>query len=579
MLLRAALPLLLLACNPDAREAALPFAEAPPPPGPILDTLVLTSAPAITQGLPTRVIVEGAAPNQIVKLYGSRQGPGTSNNCPAALNNNCINLRSPSYLGVARADAQGTATMEGIVPPDALLGPFWLQAVATRVTQPVIQPARSRVNIVQVRESCRRTTWWPDADFDLDGRNELPYRVLVDVTAGMAPVAGAPVTLDVDFAATLASLGVAGEFDPASLRVVRQDCDLDFPVLPAQFADSLVALDQKAEHLSPTGDGHGTVAFLMDDDGDPSTREGLTPGETTTFGLYFATTDAAVAPASWASEMVVVDGPPVSVSTGPTTASFDPARGGLLSSLSYRGSGPLTDQASSCCGNALHYWAPTTAPGRPFGWVTPQSAAADLVVLEEGPVFVALRTSGTRTGIVPTTGADYGTYDFDDLYWVFAFRPEIWHSVHHTAVTDIQMEHEPDVSHGFRPVQLRHAAAVYTNGVYENDPAETWMAVTGAEWGVSMGLTQPPAWLARLENPVGTAVGGPIAYAFMAIHGNDFVEPGALPPFIVPAGTEFFDHVGTVFLPFAAPFADDLSELEGLIEGVAVGPQVPGRMP
>ncbi|HMV67192.1 MAG TPA: hypothetical protein PKA64_10105 [Myxococcota bacterium] len=561
----------------DGQPAALPAAELAPPAGPILNTLTLKVAPTVTQGLPARVVVQGAVGGEVVKLYGSRVGMGASSLCPAAHNFNCVNLRSPVFLGIAVAAADGSATMDGVVPPGATLGPLWLQAFAAKTATQ--DPARSRVVVTDVDQACRTETWWPGSDLDLDGDHELPHRVLVDVTAGLSPIPGAPVTVDVDLGAALAAAGVAGSVDPASVRVVRQDCSLRFPEMPAQFADRLVALDRKADHLSPAGDGRGTVAFLIDDDGDLSTSESLTPGETATFGIYFAAAGTGAAGPGWSTELVVVTNPPITVSTGPTTVSFDPARGGMLSALSYRGSGPLTDQASSCCGNSLHFWDKNTATGAPFGWVTPQSAPGDLALLESGPLLAAVRASGQRTGIVPSTGADYGTYTYDDLYWVFAGRPEVWHAVRHEAITDCTMEHEPDVSHGFRPIQLRHASQLYTNATYDNDAGLSWMAVTGARWGVAVGMPQPPDWFARFANPVGSEVGGPINYAYSAIHGNDFVDVGELPPFVVPAGTVFFDQPAFVLLPYAAPLADDLPVLDGLIEGVEIHPRASEFMP
>lgn len=370
------------------------------------------------------------------------------------------------------------------------------------------------------------------------------------------PQGRAPLTVDVDFRTVLDNLGDATPFDPDSLHVVVQRCDLGWPEVPGQFVDRLQALTTRTDHVAAAGDERGAVVFLYDTDDNLRSTETLRSG-TTTFALYFSSA-AQLAPS--------VPGPTTDLSltyvqdqwrleTGVSTMLFDPDQGGLMSAISRGASGYLTSQTASCCGNGMHFWDPTYYNGPPWGWVTPQSAPGDVEVLADGPVFAAIRATGTRDGIVPGTGQDFGTTSYDALYWAFAGRPELWHVTTQAAVTDATTTHEIDASFGFRPLQTYHDPVLAIGARYRNDAAARWGAVIGATHGIAIGVPHPPTHHARIANPVGVNIGAPPVEEYFAIHGNELAPPGTPTPFTVPAGTRYFDNVGIVMLPFAGAWS------------------------
>lgn len=414
--------------------------------------------------------------------------------------------------------------------------------------------------------------WWPGADVDGDGRVDLGHRIRVSVTGGARGVPRAPLAFDVDFAGAL-----TGEaFDPASVRVVVQDCALGFPELPAQFVDALQSLALKTSHSGTDGDGDGAVVALWDLDGDLGTDEVLAAGATVELAVYFDAMDAEVPARSWTTDLAVTETDGTHTLSGAgTRVSVDGARGGLLSEMALDGGDSLGSQASSCCGNGMAFWDADTYAGPPFGWVVPQKDGATVEVVAEGPVFVAVRATGSRVAEVPELGTPYGSYDFELLYWRFAGRPETWHTLTHVATSDCTTEHEHEASFGFRPVQILHDLDSTEVPSFESDQAGRWGAVHLPDRGFAVGLHQPPTFFARVSNPVGIMIGSPNpATNYFAIHGNDVVDVGVPSPATVPSGAAYFDAIGVVFLPFESwnsaqtVFEDALQGITGGVPGV-----------
>ncbi len=586
-LLAASLIVALTACSeaPDELDAEFDLLASdflvPPPAGPINATLQLTTPGLARAGDVVTITLTGAEPNQAMRLYGSYDGPGASTFCPAATNYNCLDILSPFQVAAARSDAQGNATFTGTIAVDAVPGTLYLQAIGRRVRRTRLFPTISAVSGIDIDEPAVDTaippcnddlSWWPGSDLNGDGTTDLPYRLLVQVTAGSHDQVQAPITLDLDFGDILDTVSNNGEFDPGSLRVIRQDCDLGQPEVPSQFADGLIALDRKANHISPPADERGTVIFLVDDDGDLTTAETLPAGRSATFGIYFTTVPGAGPrnPPAYQTDLAVIPGSVWALENGTTTATFSEATGGLMSTLSY-GNGPsLTSQTDSCCGNGMHFWATSTEPGFPWGWVTPQRGIGNIDLVEVGPLVTAIRSTGRLQANTPVTGTPYGSYDFDVLYWMFAYRPELHHTVTHTAVTDCTTEHDIEASFAFRPLQLRHSTELYTAATYEASQAGRWGSVTGANYGLAVGVPQPPQYFARLSNPVGALIGITPLYDYLSVHGNEVIPTGVLSPATVNAGMSYFENVGFVMMPYQGGWGANQPAFDALLEGVTV---------
>lgn len=540
--------------------------QTPPPPGPIDKTLVLVTSPSAVRGGPVSATVTGAVPGQRIRLYGSVSGEGVSAVCPPALNHNCIEILRPFLLVQGVADAGGRVTFNGTVPAGATSSRIWFEAVGLRDTN--VRPNLSNIPNIPIVSPCADDDWWPGADLDGDGSVDLGHRVLVDVVGGSSDWGRAPVTVDVDFRAVLDAAGEVGSADLGSVRVVRQSCALDHAEVASQVVDEVVALDRKADHASPVGDDRAMVAFFHDDDDDPTATATLGAGDRVTYGVYFAAGAPTAAP-TYATDLAVASGATVQLSNSRTSVTLDPARGGLMSAIAPAGSASLTSQTTSCCGNAMHYWDRNAQAGPPFGWITPQSAPAATEVLAEGPVVSIVRATGSRVGQT-TSGQFFGSYDFEVYFWQFAGRPEVKHSLLHVATADSTTLHDQEASLGFRPLQLRHTAALTAGGAtYVNDPAGRWGAVDGSGGlGIAIGLHQPPLYAAPPSNPLGVEYGAPLN-DFYAVRGSEVVELGVPSPFTVPAGVAYFDNVGAFFFPYAGAVAGQAGEIDRVIEGVA----------
>jgi hypothetical protein len=101
------------------------------------------------------------------------------------------------------------------------------------------------------------------------------------------------------------------------------------------------------------------------------------------------------------------------VETDVAIARFDPQAGGMLSWLARGGSGNLATQTDPCCGNGMHFWTEDVYFGSPGGWITPQSTGGDMEILSNGPFVFALRSTGTRQGLLPDGSANFGALSFE----------------------------------------------------------------------------------------------------------------------------------------------------------------------
>jgi hypothetical protein len=247
---------------------------------------------------------------------------------------------------------------------------------------------------------------------------------------------------------------------------------------------------------------------------------------------------------------------------------FDPARGGVLHGLALDGSMELTSQGDACCGNSMFSFSPG-------GWVDPMDGPGDVEVIADGPLLAAVRATGTRTQ------ADaiqvWGEYDFDMLYWAVAGRPELMHVTTQTTTRDSSNTHIVDVTQGFRPWESRQQALLAASPLtYERDLAEGWASITGAEWGVAVGMAQRARFVHAIENPLPRVNPG-FFFDYLAFYANDWIDFGAGTPIVVPEGTTYFDHIGFVVLPYAGPWADQRGTLLSLMSFVQTTGATPQR--
>ena len=368
------------------------------------------------------------------------------------------------------------------------------------------------------------TSWWDTS---------LPYRVPVTLQAASWDVDGPPVTVEVDFAAALADLGVSGSFAPDSLRVANQDCSLGQPEIPSQFLDDVWGLFEKQDHGDPTGDGAGTVVFLYEENSDTSTLEPLSGSATVEIGLYFDTTGTS---AGYATTLGATTS---ELSNASTTAIFDANSGGLLESLVLDASPTLTSQTTSCCGNGGYV--------NTTWYYTPMYTTGSLSVETSGPVMAMLETTGA-----------IGGYDYTYTYWMFDGRPELWVKAHHVTNTTVVFNHPNDFVYGVRPWESRQDA-ISSGATFTTDPGATWADVSNGTWGLSFGYRQPPSYPDHISN----------YNPYIIVVGADYAPSGSGSPFILPTGVHFIEHEVMVVHPHPGDFnAGQQSTLYGLMEGI-----------
>jgi hypothetical protein len=411
--------------------------------------------------------------------------------------------------------------------------------------------------------------WWTGADLDEDGQIDLPHRALIGLDTPTVPVPTLPFTLEVDLPGWLNDLDTAGPFDP-SVRVVLQDVDHEQAELPAQLVERLTRLNTREDHLDPDNDGVGLLAVLWDTDGDLGTAETAPAGASVCLAIYFSPRkdQPLRAPAAVGDLTVSADGPLVHLTAAGTLATLDADRGGLVTGLGLYGEDPIATQADQCCGNSMHFWSSETATGAPWGWVTPQSGPAEVEVIASGPLFAAVRSTGTREAAVEIGGepVHYGAYTFDLLYWRFAHHPELWHEVTHTAVEDCTTEHQLDAALAFRPVQLEHSLGQTSALQRPDDTGPQLTAVLDATRGIALAVDKVPNAFAGLSNPLPRVDQPGFLEENLAVLGNEWIAAGDPNPATIAAGRAIFDHVGVILRPFSGPWAQVETEMNGLLQ-------------
>ena len=387
------------------------------------------------------------------------------------------------------------------------------------------------------------------ADNDCDGATDgvdawwdpaWPYRQFVTVTGGAFDVQGPPVAPEIDFAGALDAIGVTAALDPDTIRVVLQDCARAQPEIPSQYLDEWAGLFEKAADGDGVGDGHGSVAFLYDEDGDYSALETLAAGASATFAVYFGGAHAAP---DYLTDLSATGS---TLSGGPSTATFSASAGGLLSGLTLGDSVSLMSQATSCCGNSIYT----------SGWtVDPQDDTGTLTLLEEGPVFAAIEASGSRSN-------GYGAYDYSYVYWMFSGRPELWSKVYEVTTAETTLAHTGDFTNGIRPWESRSDNISGEAGtVIERDTTDFLYAdVSDGGVGVAFGYVQAPEYVINLT----------ASDPYLIAVSNDYADAGSGTPGSMASGTAFFDHVVMVVVPHEGVFADVDTTLFGLMEGATV---------
>ncbi|MBN2800663.1 MAG: putative metal-binding motif-containing protein [Deltaproteobacteria bacterium] len=376
--------------------------------------------------------------------------------------------------------------------------------------------------------------WW-DASW--------PHRIPVTITGGSRALASAPAVVALDLRAQLDAAGVEGPVDLGSLRLVRQSCEAGLPVIPSQWIDEVGPLMAKADHADPAGDEAGALAFEYGEDGDLDTLEVLAAGAREPFAVYLRVGDPS-APLPYDTDLVVDE---AVLSNDRAEVLLDPSAGGLLDYLGVEGSENLSSQTLSCCGNGVYSGS----------WdVDFQDGVGEMSVLARGPVVGVVQGTGVREGL--------GTMAFTWTWWRFAHRPELWAKVQAVAMTDLLIDHTDEWAQGVRPWEsqqpfLSVEGAVISPLVPE---VEGFYGVNSAEDGFSLSV----AWYAPPDYPIDVRVWVP--YTVMV--GNDHGPLGAGTPYLMPAGTVFFDNLIEVVYPHAAPWEQAREELLSVLEGASV---------
>ncbi|MBM4393999.1 MAG: putative metal-binding motif-containing protein, partial [Deltaproteobacteria bacterium] len=374
----------------------------------------------------------------------------------------------------------------------------------------------------------REDAWW-DTSF--------PYRILLTVTASGYAVDSPPVLADIDFRGALDDLGDSSAWDSDTLRVVTQACTSGQVELPSQYIEDYVGLLDKVDAADGTAE-YGTVAFLADQDGDYATLEPLAAGTIVSIGLYFGGSTAAPA---YATDLVATAS---SLANDVTTATFDEAYGGVLTSLSHDGSASVENQSTSCCGNSFYGGS----------WdIDPQDGTGDLAVLFDGPVVAALEATGSRSD-------SQSGYEYSYIYLAFAGRPEIYSKVYQVTDRASTLAHPTDITYGIRPWESRRDN-ISSGATFTIDSAYLYADASNGTWGSAFAYVAPPAFVIGLAN----------YDPYLIALSNDYSAVGLGTPATLPAGTAYLDHVVQLHLPHAGDFDGDVQDtLFGLTEGVRV---------
>jgi hypothetical protein len=377
------------------------------------------------------------------------------------------------------------------------------------------------------------TTWWDPA---------WPYRILLTVSASSYAVDSPPVLTDIDFGGALTALGATSAFDSATIRVVTQSCTSGQVELPSQYEEDHVGLLDKLSSEDTESD-YGTLAFLLDADGDLGTLDPVAAGSTTLVGVYFG--GSATDP-GYSTDLVASSS---SLGNDLISASFDSSAGGLLQSLTLSGSSTLESQTSSCCGNSFY--------GGSWN-IDPQDGTGSLALLFDGPVMAAVEASGSRSD-------SQSGYTYSYIYLAFAGRPELYSKVYQVTDRTSTLSHPSDFTSGIRPWETRRDA-ITSGATFTTDSAYRYADVSNGSWGMSFAYVAEPTYLVGLYN----------YNPYLIVVGNDYAPAGSGTPGVLPADTAYLDHVVQVHLPHAGDFDTDVQDtLFGLVDGVSVAQAAP----
>ena len=215
--------------------------------------------------------------------------------------------------------------------------------------------------------------WW-DTQWD--------YRTSVDVSADAVERSNALARVEVDFTATLSSLGVSGTFDTSSLRVVEVDDS-------GASIDASVAFqfDQTAD-FDATTNASGTLWILV---------AGQTAaGQTRSFDVYFDTVGKGLAAASVTPRIDVADGVvreglnTVRISNDSGTFFYDKDGGGFSSLLDTDGNDWISWNAATGAAGEFRGVPNLVFPG---GLMHPGLGGVATTIVDSGPLVATLRST------------------------------------------------------------------------------------------------------------------------------------------------------------------------------------------
>jgi hypothetical protein len=400
------------------------------------------------------------------------------------------------------------------------------------------------------------TDWWDPA---------WPYRVLVQLDAPPHDVAGPPLAVDVDFAASLALLGDATDVDLDSVRVVLQDCTLGYVELPFDLVDNAIRLFDKRSMFSPGGDGEAMLAFRYDVDGDYSTPDVMAARSSAVVGVYFGSqgnTPAVPAPSYPGVMTAAVGGAfgarTLTINTGASTTVLDEAQGGLVDVFGLNG-GPsaIGAQTANIFGNGI-YFAQSGGGGAGSGWASAVAGTgASLITVHAGDVLTLGRAMGAASN-------PFGGFTYTYYFAQFVGRPELYVKVVYQLSQDSHVGPQGAFwTAAVRPYQIDNAAIVDgRSSGSKDDPGFRWVhgAYPGSDAGVFVG------W--RLEAEV---IGSPFFQPdgrYLAVSGQDFTRAPAGNEADLPSGTLIVNGSVMMVYPHVGDEAAVMEEVTGLLDGV-----------
>ena len=316
-----------------------------------------------------------------------------------------------------------------------------------------------------------------DCDGQVDGDAaawfDPRWPVRVPVQASSEVPTTRPLVLDLDGEAALASVGLAGPFDPAHVRVMVQRCDDGVMTeLPAVFLDAQLGLDATGDPSDALGNGRGAMVILHDLDGDLATVEpwqGALP-----FAVYLGGPEAAP---GWSTDLVVEG---TTLTAASTTSAFVPDRGGLVE-LSVDGV-VVASQADTTAGNGLR----TSAGSLSAALFPATPLAADANPLTAAVASVTELSNGG--------GAVFSGYAFRR----FAGRPELWVRQRLVTVEPTTIAGPIDRTSAVRPWQASFPELTAWQATVAPDFASGH--IEGVEGGLAWAWLAPPAYLTHVDD-------------------------------------------------------------------------------